>query len=301
MKKILIWILCIFLLAVGAMGAYAYKVYHDVTKTTDKMYKKVDKEETRKTPINIEKGQPFSVLLLGVDTGDLGRTEQGRSDSVMVVTVNPEKNETKIVSIPRDTYTEIVGHGTTDKINHAYAFGGTTMAINTVQNLLDIPIDYYIEINMQGVKEIVDAVGGVDVDSPLDFSQDNIKFTKGPVHLDGEKALAYSRMRYEDPTGDYGRQGRQRQVIEAIVKKAANFSTLTRYKDILNAMGNNMATNLTFDDMMDIQGKYKAAAGNVEQIQMQGTGEMINGVSYQIIAPEELQKISENLKIQLGL
>ena len=62
-----------------------------------------------------------------------------------------------------------------------------------------------------------------------------------------------------------------------------------------------MATNLTFDDMMDIQGKYKAAAGNVEQIQMQGTGEMINGVSYQIIAPEELQKISENLKIQLGL
>ncbi|CRH19972.1 Transcriptional regulator LytR [Carnobacterium maltaromaticum] len=302
-KKILIGVLCVFLLAVGAIGIYAFKVYKDVTQTTDKMYEKLDKkEEVREKPVNIDKGQdPFSVLLLGVDTGDLGRDEQGRSDSIMVMTVNPNTNESKIVSIPRDTYTEIVGHGTTDKINHAYAFGGVSMSVNTVQKLLNIPIDYYIEVNMQGIKDIVDAIGGIDINSPLDFSQDGIKFTKGPMHLDGKQALAFSRMRYEDPIGDYGRQGRQRQVIEAVVKKAATFSTLTNYKEILNTMQNNMKTNLTFDNMYDIQAKYKAAAGNIEQVQMQGTGEMINDISYQIIAPDELARVSGILRNNLEL
>lgn len=301
-KKILIGVLCVFLLAVGAIGVYAFKVYRDVTNTTDNIYEKVDKDEVRKEPVSVDKGEdPFSVLLLGVDTGDLGRTEQGRSDSIMVVTVNPNTNESKIVSIPRDTYTEIIGQGTTDKINHAYAFGGTAMAVNTVQNLLNIPIDYYIEVNMQGVKDLVDAVGGIDVNSPLEFKQNGFEFTKGPVHLDGEKALAFSRNRYDDPTGDYGRQGRQRQVIEAVVKKAATFSTLTNYKDILNALQNNMKTNLTFDNMYDIQAKYKAAAGNIEQVQMQGTGEMINDISYQIIAPDELARVSAILRNNLEL
>lgn len=301
-KKILITLLCLFLLVIGGLGVYAFKVYRDVTNTTDNIYEKVDKDEVRKEPISVDKGEdPFSVLLLGVDTGDLGRTEQGRSDSIMVVTVNPNTNESKIVSIPRDTYTEIIGQGTTDKINHAYAFGGTSMAVNTVQNLLNIPIDYYIEVNMQGVKDLVDAVGGVDVNSPLEFKQNGFEFTKGPVHLDGEKALAFSRNRYDDPTGDYGRQGRQRQVIEAVVKKAATFSTLTNYKDILNALQNNMKTNLTFDNMYDIQAKYKAAAGNIEQVQMQGTGEMINDISYQIIAPDELARVSGILRNNLEL
>ena len=301
-KKILITLLCLFLLVVGGLGVYAFKVYRDVTNTTDNIYEKVDKDEVRKEPVDVDKGKdPFSVLLLGVDTGDLGRTEQGRSDSIMVVTVNPNTNESKIVSIPRDTYTEIIGQGTTDKINHAYAFGGTSMAVNTVQNLLNIPIDYYIEVNMQGVKDLVDAVGGVDVNSPLEFKQNGFEFTKGPVHLDGEKALAFSRNRYDDPTGDYGRQGRQRQVIEAVVKKAATFSTLTNYKDILNALQNNMKTNLTFDNMYDIQAKYKAAAGNIEQVQMQGTGEMINDISYQIIAPDELARVSGILRNNLEL
>ncbi|MCC4312432.1 LCP family protein [Carnobacterium maltaromaticum] len=301
-KKILITLLCLFLLVIGGLGVYAFKVYRDVTNTTDNIYEKVDKDEVRKEPVSVDKGEdPFSVLLLGVDTGDLGRTEQGRSDSIMVVTVNPNTNESKIVSIPRDTYTEIIGQGTTDKINHAYAFGGTSMAVNTVQNLLNIPIDYYIEVNMQGVKDLVDAVGGVDVNSPLEFKQNGFEFTKGPVHLDGEKALAFSRNRYDDPTGDYGRQGRQRQVIEAVVKKAATFSTLTNYKDILNALQNNMKTNLTFDNMYDIQAKYKAAAGNIEQVQMQGTGEMINDISYQIISPDELARVSGILRNNLEL
>lgn len=202
-----IGIVLLILLILG--GAFVWKVYNDVTSTTDEMYQEVEKEEVRPEPVEVKNKDPFSVLLLGVDTGDLGRTEQGRSDTMMVMTVNPNTNQTKIVSIPRDTYTEIIGRVTMDKINHAYAFGGVSMSVNTVQNLLDIPIDYYVEVNMQGVKDIVDALNRVQVSPPISFNYDGYSFVQGqPTTLDGNAALAYSRMRYEDPNGDYGRQAR---------------------------------------------------------------------------------------------
>ncbi|MGY3778705.1 LCP family glycopolymer transferase [Isobaculum melis] len=298
-KKIIIWTTSILTFVLLGVGVYAYKVFSDVKETTAKIYKKVEKEEVREEPVDVDKGHAFSILLLGIDTGDMGRTEQGRSDSLMVLTVNPDTNTTKILSIPRDTYTEIVGHGTTDKINHAYAFGGASMTINTIQKLLDIPIDYYVQVDLKGIKEIVDAVGGVDVKNDLDFTYENAHFEVGTQHLTGELASKYARMRYDDPKGDYGRQGRQRQIIEAVVKKAATFSTITNYQGILNSLENNLKTNLTFDDMVDIQGKYKGAVKNIEQVQMQGTGQMIDGISYQIVSPEELTKITKQLKEQL--
>jgi LCP family protein required for cell wall assembly len=139
----------------------------------------------------VEQGESISILLLGIDTGDLGRTEQGRSDSMIVATINPNTEKTTLLSIPRDTYAEIVGYGTWDKINHAYAFGGTAMSINSVQNLLDIPIDFYVSVNMEGIKEVVDAVGGVDVDSPIAFNQNGYDFVVGTNYLDGEAALSF--------------------------------------------------------------------------------------------------------------
>lgn len=300
-KGLKIFLLVLFIL-IAIFGIFIWKVYSDVTGTTEKIYKGVETEKVRNKPVDINKSEAFSILMLGVDTGDLGRTEQGRSDTIMVMTVNPKTNESKIVSIPRDTYTEIVGKGTMDKINHAYAFGGTEMSMNTVQKLLNIPIDYYVEVNMQGIQDIVDAVGGIQVTSPLTFTSGEYTFTEGQTEtLDGAAALAYSRMRHEDPDGDYGRQGRQRQVLEAIVKKIATFSTITNYQSVLGTMENNMQTNLAFADMVDIFSKYRSAAGNIEQIQLEGTGVMLNGISYQQIAPEELNKVSTLLRQQLEL
>lgn len=295
--------LTILVVLVAVFGLFIWKVYSDVTGTTEKIYKDIDdKEEVRNKPVNIDKSESFSVLMLGVDTGDLGRTEQGRSDTIMVMTINPKTNQTKLVSIPRDTYTEIAGKGTMDKINHAYAFGGTSMAMNTVQNLLDIPIDYYVEVNMQGIQDIVDAVGGIEVTSPLTFNYDGYSYTKGQSKkFDGSEALAFSRMRYDDPEGDYGRQKRQRQVIEAIVKKAATFSTITNYKDVLGTMENNLQTNLAFEDMVDIFSKYRSATSNIEQIQLEGRGVMMNEISYQQISDQELDRVSTLLKEQLEI
>src|SRR5690606_15649276 len=119
-------------------------------------------EVKRPAELELTKRDPFSVLMLGVDerAGD-----KGRSDTMIVITVNSEKNSMEMLSIPRDTRLEIVGKGIDDKINHAYAFGGVEMAMNTVEKFLDIPIDYYIKVNMEGFKDIVDTVGGVSVNN----------------------------------------------------------------------------------------------------------------------------------------
>lgn len=280
-------------------GIYAYNIYNSLKHTVADMHQPVDrKSDKRPEPVAIKEKQPFSVLMLGVDQTE---GDKGRSDTIIVLTVNPNNNSVKMLSIPRDTRTEIIGKGKEDKINHAYAFGGVEMAMNTVENFLDIPIDYYMQVNMEGFKDIVDAVGGVTVQNNLDFSYDKVHFAKGQLDLNGTEALAYARMRKEDPRGDFGRQERQRQVIQAVMKEGASFSTLTNYGNIFDALGKNVKTNLTFDQMVDIQKNYKSAAGNVAQIEIQEKGTKIDGIYYGLVSPEEQQRIQNELKTQLEL
>src|SRR5699024_8101426 len=182
--------------------------------------------------------------------------EQGRSDTVMVLTVNPANDKVTLVSIARDTYVDIIGYNKKDKINHAYAFGGAAMSMDTVSSYLNIPIDHYVSINMAGIKDLVDAVGGVDIENDLEFESRGEYYPIGKIHLNGERALTFLRMRYEDPQGDYGRQLRQRLVVEQIIKKGLSFSGITQYKNILNTIENNMQTDLNFEDIKDIILKY---------------------------------------------
>ncbi|WP_461197757.1 LCP family glycopolymer transferase [Enterococcus sp. N249-2] len=288
-------------IVIGIVGVGA-KLYMDLSSSIQKTYESVERDqdnEARETPLDLDKQEPFTVLLLGIDTGDLGRTDQGRSDALMVATVNPSDGQTTIVSIPRDTYVEIVGHGTEDKINHAYAFGGAAMSMDTVQKYLDIPVDHYVAMNMAGIKELVDAVGGVDVNNDLKFSKDDYTFDIGKIHLDGDEALSYTRMRYDDPTGDYGRQGRQRSVVAAVAKKALSLDGVTQYQEVLNAMEGNMKTDMDFSTMQKIALDYRDAFGKIEQVQMQGDGFMQDGISYQRVSDDELTRVQKILKEQL--
>ena len=227
--------LVVLLMAIGG-GVYAYSVYNSLTTAVDTMHQPIQrvKSEKRIDEIVLEQQDPFSVLLLGVDER---ADDKGRSDTIIVLGVNPNTNSIKMVSIPRDTRTELIGRGKEDKINHAYAFGGVEMSINTVENFLDIPIDYFVQINMEGFEDIVDSVGGVTVTNDLKFSVDEHHFPIGEITLNGTEALAFSRMRYEDPRGDFGRQLRQRMIIEGIIKKGASLSSLTNYKQIFTALG----------------------------------------------------------------
>ena len=289
-------------LVIGIVGVGA-KLYMDLSGSIQKTYESVERDqnnEARKTPLDLNKQEAFTVLLLGIDTGDLGRTDQGRSDALMVATVNPNDGQTTVVSIPRDTYVEIVGRGTDDKINHAYAFGGAAMSMDTVQKYLDIPVDHYVAMNMAGIKELVDAVGGVDVNNDLKFEKDDYTFDIGKIHLDGDQALSYTRMRYDDPSGDYGRQGRQRNIVAAVAKKALSLEGVTQYQQVLNAMEGNMKTDMDFSTMQKIALDYRDAFGKIEQVQMQGDGFMQEGISYQRVSDDELARVQQILKEQLG-
>lgn len=290
----------VLVLVLFGIGAYAFSVYKSLTNAVETMHQPIDrtKSDKRNEQVSLTNKQPFSVLMLGVDQR---QGDKGRSDTIIVLTVNPNNKSVKMLSIPRDTRTEIVGHGTVDKINHAYAFGNEEMSMNTVENFLDIPIDYYIKVNMEGFKDIVDAVGGITVYNDLDFSQDGYHFPKGNVTLDGKKALAFTRMRHEDPRGDFGRQLRQREIIQGVLREGASLSSLTKYQSIFSALGNNVRTNLNFDQMKDIQKNYRVAANNVQQISIKGNGAMINHIYYYIVPDAEKQRIQKELKAQLEL
>ncbi|SCB02242.1 Transcription antiterminator [Bacillus mycoides] len=300
-KKILFWILGIIGVLIVGGGVYAYTVYSNVSNTLDAVHKPLDREksEKRDQKVDVSDKKPISILMMGVDQRG---EDQGRSDSLMLFTLNPTTKSMKIVSIPRDSYTEIVGKGTKDKINHAYAFGGIDMAVKTVENFLNVPVDHYIEVNMDGFKDIVDAVGGVDVNNDLDFTYEGIHFEKGNIHLDGTKALHYSRMRKLDPRGDFGRQMRQRQVIQGVIKQGASVSSLASYGDVLKAIEKNVKTSLTQDQMFDIQKNYKDCIQNSEEIQIPGDGhKAADGIWYYYVPDAAKQDLTNKLKAHLEL
>jgi LCP family protein required for cell wall assembly len=168
-------------------------------------------------------------LLAGSDQRG-GNVEDGvegqRSDSIMVLHV-PENGTPSMISLPRDTIVTIPGHGDS-KLNTAYSVGGAPLLVQTVEELLGLTIDHYVEIGMSGLSDVVDGVGGVELclDYDVDDEFSGLQWQAGCHEADGTTALAFSRMRYSDPTGDIGRGERQRQVIGAIADAVSTPATL---------------------------------------------------------------------------
>lgn len=301
-KKILLIASCVVVALLLSIGAYAYYLYHSVEKTADQMYEPIDhsdEDKDKDTPeaSESEDGDPISILLMGVDERP---NDPGRSDTLIVMTLNPEDESMQMVSIPRDTRTDIAGKGTTDKINHAYAFGGTKMSMDTVENFLDIDLDHYIKINMQGLSKLVDAVGGITVQNDtVSWKDKGFNYHKGKLDLDnGKKALGYVRMRHQDSKGDFGRNQRQRDVIKAVVDKAASFSSISRYSHILEAIGGNVKTDLTFGQMKEIALHDRGARHNVDNYEVKGEGKRIKNIYYLQVSDEEKEKVHEMITRQ---
>ncbi|MBH0164106.1 LCP family protein [Fictibacillus sp. 7GRE50] len=269
------------------MGGYTYYLYITAKEAANEMHEKV----IRDTPKPLVEGnnvKPISIMLMGVDER---RNDKGRSDTIIIAAVNPNKESMLMFNIPRDTRTEIIGKGYEDKINHAYNVGGSQMALDTAENFLDISLDYYVKVNMESFKDIVDAVGGVEVNNPKSFEYQGNYFPTGYQELNGTEALAYSRMRYQDTKGDLGRNDRQRQIITSIIDKGARVSSITKFDNILDILGNNVKTNITFEEMKNIQQNYKNARNNIESTEIKGNNEKINGVWYYLVKEEERTRI----------
>ncbi|PFG15104.1 LCP family glycopolymer transferase [Bacillus sp. es.036] len=300
MKKFLIIVGVILGVLVVAGGGYAYYLYDSVKDTASDIHEPISRETSklRTEKVETKEKDPISILLMGVDERE---NDQGRSDTMIMITVNPNDNSMMMFNIPRDTRTEIIGRGTVEKMNHAYAYGGVEMAMDTVENFLDVPIDYYFKVNMEAFEDVVSALNGVTVDNPFAFDYGGYTFPQGEVSLNADEALAFSRMRYEDPKGDLGRNDRQREIIKAIIDKGANVGSINKIDDLLEAVGSNVKTNMTFNEMNDIFKNYKGARNNMETFEIDGSGEMIDGLWYYIVSDQEKQSITQKLKDHLEL
>ena len=310
-----VWKVIFSVLLIGMVGtvAYLFKAYSDIGSTAESIYTSVNVNEMREEEIEVETAtQPISFLLLGADTGtaEEERTETGRSDTIIVCTVNPNTKTTTLLSIPRDSYAEIVGYSDVydyygdyyDKMNHAYAFGGTEMSINTVQEFLNVPIDYYVEVNFDGLVDIVDAVGGIEITSPLTFDFYGPQFIEGETRiLDGYEALQFSRMRKQDPEGDLGRQKRQQMVIKAILDKVLTMGTVVNYKNILATLEDNVQLNMSLDEILSIASGYRKSMENFQQFYVEGEEMYIDEIYYYYVDPEERLRLSNILRNELEL
>lgn len=296
-------ILTIILILLVSVGAYAARKYYNLKHAVDNSYQSAGIKKYRNASSEIQSKSPVSILLMGTDTGALGRSYKGRTDTMMLIALNPKTNKTTITSIPRDTGVTIPGYESESpsKINAAYAFGSAGTAIKTVQEMLNVPIDFYAIMNMGGMEKVVNAVDGVTITPTLSFTYDGYTFKKGQAtHMNGKKALAYARMRYDDPQGDYGRQTRQREVIMAIMSKAGSVKTLLN-KNFLDSISSQTKTDLTFDDLVALAQDYRGAKKTVSQTHLQGTGKTVNGQSMELMAKSELQRVTNLNRKNLGL
>ncbi|MFJ2045756.1 LCP family protein [Paenibacillus taichungensis] len=290
--KVIIWIVSLFVVVVFG---YAIYLYQSVKSTADQIYeprnpvKPVSVTDSRGgLPVDINSKEPFNALILGVDERP---NDRGRSDTMIVLSVNPGKKQVLMFNIPRDTRTDIVGHNTVDKINHAYAFGGVDMSVNTVEQFLGVPIHYYMKVDMEGFAKIIDLVGGVDVNNPFAFDYEGQSYDQGNIHLDGVAALGFSRMRYDDPKGDLGRNDRQREVLKQMLKNTMQFSSVLHIQNMLDELGTHVRTDVTFDEMKELLLDYRNDLENVDTVEIKGKGEKINGIYYYIVDQQEKDRI----------
>ncbi|WP_432724790.1 LCP family protein [Staphylococcus equorum] len=303
--KLILWffgiLVLLALLAVIYLGFKIFSVGGSIHNPLDR-----DKSSLRDKDVNLDDGDPFTVALFGVDS-DAKRDAEGggqRSDTVMVLSINPQKKATEIVSIPRDTQAEIVGKGTTEKINHAYAYGGPDMAVKSVENLLNVPIDHYATIDMDGMQDMIDTVGGINVTSNASFSYDGYQFSEGvQSHMDGKEAMAFIRSRKEEGAGgDFGRQERQQLVIQGLANKLTSISSVTHFNSLMNHVEDNVKTDLTVGELNKIRSNYNDANEQVNRHQLDGQGGIQDdGLYYFIPNESSLSEIEANIKDNLGM
>lgn len=203
-------------------------------------------------------------LIVGSDKREDGVLEDGeegeRSDTIMLLQL-PDTGHAALISLPRDTLVDIPGYGSA-KINAAYSYGGAPLLVETVEGLTGLTVDHYVEVSMGGVKNLVNAVGGVNLcyDADVSDSYSGMEWTAGCHDVNGEQALAFSRMRYSDPRGDIGRAERQRQVVSKVIDKAASPATLVRpWRQ--RALVAAAAENLTTDPDTSLLGLAQAGLG----------------------------------------
>lgn len=248
--------------------------------------------------------QPFSLLLMGVDArpGEL----VGRSDTLIYTVVRPEDGNVLMVSIPRDSYADIVGKNKKDKITHAYAYGGPEMAVNSVEKLLNAHIDHYASINFEGFEKAVDTLGGIPLPITKDIvnkGADHEKFTiKANKDLySGQEALDYVRYR-EDAGGDVARTERNRVFLESLIHKASSMNEWDKVPDLLDIVGQNFRTDLTPSSLTDLAKQFLQTDHRIQSYTLKGTGARMgkDNLWYMVLDQKDLANVRQTIAAWLN-
>lgn len=300
MKKKYIVLSLIVGLMVVILGVFGYE-YHQIQTTANTIsnnHSKVDQE-------HLKQGRPFSILVLGTDVGALGRGTEyvGNTDTMELITVNPAKQQILMTAIPRDTLVRVKTKKKTTytKINAVYALSGASGVKKQVSELLNVPVDYYALINMGALEKVVTAVGGVEVNNPFSFTYEGHKYPRGKQFLNGKEALGYSRMRYDDPDNDYGRQKRGQQVLLSALQKVGKSKNIIQINNLLSITKGNVQTDLPLDDLRILYKNYHSALNKSEDDHLQGKNATIDGLSFQIAPKSEIQRLSNKIRQSLDL
>ncbi|WP_369901069.1 LCP family protein [Bacillus manliponensis] len=313
-KRLLIFTLIPLLLIILGSGGYFFHLYGKAKAVVSDAYSGLDrgdkshKREKAVKPMT----DNISVLIMGVDESEMRSKDYGeavRTDALLLATINKDDKSVKLVSIPRDSRVYIQSRNKQeklDKINHAHAYNGVDGTIDAVENFLDVPVDYYVKFNFESFIKIVDSLGGIEVDVPVEITEQNSKDQADAIHLEkglqqlnGEEALALARTRHID--SDFMRGQRQQLVLEAIAEKALSVGSINKLGDLLEAVDKDIKTNLTFDDMMAIATNMMDTKLNIENMQIEGTDEYIDGTYYYIPDKRNVEELSEQLHQHLGV
>ncbi|MBO1205895.1 LCP family protein [Staphylococcus nepalensis] len=266
--KVLIIILVLVLIV---LGYFTYKLIHLNQSIHDPQN---TGKESKATQEKIKAKKPISIAIFGVDS-DVEREADNmgqRTDTLLIASINPEKKETKLISIPRDMSSDIPGVEGNEKIAHAYAYGGPKVAMDTIRQNLDVPIDSYVTVDMDGFKKMIDIFDGVNVTSNATFNYNGSSFKEGKKeNLSGDSALNYVRSRKEEGAGgDEGRTARQRQVIDALAQSARESSSIFKLNKILKVSEKNVKTNLNVADLKSLYSDYKEAVQSMDKMSIDG-------------------------------
>ena len=304
-KRILLWIIMPILLLIIGATAYGGFLYNKAESVMNKSYKPIERDsKLAKTNVKLEN---TSILFIGVDDSSKRKSNgPSRSDALMLATFNKKEKSIKLLSIPRDSYVHIPEKDIYTKITHAHAYGGVKLTLETVEELLDVPVDYYVKMNFNAFIDVINALDGVKVDVPFTFSEQDsqdhakaITLQKGVQELDGEQALAFARTRKID--SDIQRGMRQQQIVKAILSKGASIKSISNYTDVMEAVGKNMSTDLTFDQMKSFISYIQADSGlNVESLSLKGKDSYINRIYYYQLDEAALEETKTKLKNHLN-
>ncbi|KRK79046.1 LCP family protein [Companilactobacillus nodensis] len=286
---------------VGGLGLGLSR-YREVKSAVNGSFDPVEIAGSRDTNALLKAKKPISVLLMGTDTSDFTRSYAGKTDTMMVLTIDPKTEKTTITSIPHDLAVKIPGYDKSPaQISAAYEHGQAKSSITTVQKLLNVPVDYYALINISGMEKVIDKIGGVDITPSNSFTSDGYSFEQGvKTHMDGAKALAYSQETSSSSTGYLAHESRQGTVMAAIMHRCTSIRALMN-PSFLKTLSDEVQTNMTFDNMTTIIKNYKHFTEKVDDTHIAATTKTIDGQTFEVVSQKELQRVSDFIRGGLEL